>query len=124
MSIMSNTIPFKIGEDFTQSMIEIALFNLNESIKNERLEFFEKDYFENCSEKEKEAELEDKTVKQFFSEELEDIDLYEIENLGEEFLIGKTFLVVNSPDGDPCASFILTGVSGQAVYTCAYLFES
>lgn len=124
MSIMSNTIPFKIGEDFTQSMIEIVLFNLNESIKNERLEFFEKDYFENCSEKEKEAELEDKTVKQFFSEELEDIDLYEIENLGEEFLIGKTFLVVNSPDGDPCASFILTGVSGQAVYTCAYLFES
>lgn len=123
MSIMSNTMPFEIGKDFTQSIIEIVVFNLNESIKNERLELFEKDYFENCSEKEKETELDGRTVKQFFSEELEEIDLYEIENLGEEFLIGKTFLVVNSPDGDPCASFILTGVSGQAVYTCAYFLE-
>lgn len=111
----------KLNETATFAQIHTLVSNLNQRHKGEELALLQERHFSNYDDDEMREALEGKTIEQYFESEMNDLDSYEASDIGDDCIIGRTFVVINDPDGDVYATFVMTGYAGQGVFTCCYI---
>lgn len=108
-----------IGNSYRYSFLEKVIAFLNNNLKKEKLKELISSEFPNQSKEqiiEENGEIED-----YFHSELTEMDLYSIEDAGEEFSVGVTFAIIRQPEGDVAFSFILDGFAGEGTFTLGYV---
>ena len=113
-----------INDSIRFSLIEALCTNLNVTLKADELARLIKEELDELSEEERQETLDGQTPTEYFDEELNALELYTVEEKGEDCKIGETFVVLMEPDGDAAASFVLTGYAGEGIFNCCYITNS
>jgi hypothetical protein len=112
------------GTNLRFSILEALVARLNNTLRANELTKLTNEELTPLEADDRLDTLDGQTPEEYFDDELNSVELYELVEHGDEFHIGSTFSALINPDGDTAASFVLTGFANEGVFSCCFASEN